>query len=177
MKIELLEGAGAYSTFQALRLPYGKEPRSVGFSEFREDNKGIVSHTSTNIDSKDFELLERLVKSGDEHAKAIRGMVVYTKIVAPIYWWREAECYRAGHERLSSTSTMHIDCKGLSGEELQKAKSEIPMGKECECVDMWSYQCLRNIYKQRINHRLPEWHEFCSWIETLPFAKQLIIGE
>lgn len=31
-----------------------------------------------------------------------------------------------------------------------------------------NYRCLRNIYKQRKNHRLPEWREFCKWIETLP---------
>ena len=39
-----------------------------------------------------------------------------------------------------------------------------------------NYRCLRNIYKQRKNHRLPEWHEFCKWIETLPYAKELLIN-
>lgn len=40
-----------------------------------------------------------------------------------------------------------------------------------------NYRCLANIYKQRKNHRLPEWREFCAWIETLPYAKELICGE
>lgn len=40
-----------------------------------------------------------------------------------------------------------------------------------------NYRCLRNIYIQRKNHRLPEWRAFCSWIEALPYAKELIIGE
>lgn len=39
-----------------------------------------------------------------------------------------------------------------------------------------SYRCLRNIYKQRKNHRLPEWKEFCDWIETLPYAKMFLIN-
>ena len=39
-----------------------------------------------------------------------------------------------------------------------------------------NYRCLRNIYKQRKNHRLPEWREFCHWIETLPYAKELLIN-
>jgi hypothetical protein len=39
-----------------------------------------------------------------------------------------------------------------------------------------NYRCLRNIYKQRKNHRLPEWREFCAWIETLPMAKELLIN-
>lgn len=33
-----------------------------------------------------------------------------------------------------------------------------------------NYRCLRNIYIQRRNHRLPEWRAFCEWIETLPYA-------
>ena len=37
------------------------------------------------------------------------------------------------------------------------------------------YRCLKNIYRQRKDHRLPEWREFCKWIETLPYAKELIL--
>ena len=41
-----------------------------------------------------------------------------------------------------------------------------------------SYANLRNIYFQRKNHKLKEWHEFCDWIKTLPYSKELItIGE
>lgn len=39
-----------------------------------------------------------------------------------------------------------------------------------------NYRCLRNIYKQRKNHRLPEWREFCKWIETLPYAEEFLIS-
>lgn len=34
----------------------------------------------------------------------------------------------------------------------------------------FSYETLANIYKQRRNHKLDEWHTFCDWIETLPYA-------
>lgn len=37
-----------------------------------------------------------------------------------------------------------------------------------------NYEVLRNIYHARRNHRLDEWRTFCSWIETLPYAKELI---
>lgn len=40
-----------------------------------------------------------------------------------------------------------------------------------------NYRCLRNIYIQRHDHRLPEWREFCKWIETLPYFKEFILGE
>lgn len=37
-----------------------------------------------------------------------------------------------------------------------------------------NYAELRNIYKQRQHHRLPEWHKICEWIESLPYSKELI---
>ncbi len=40
-----------------------------------------------------------------------------------------------------------------------------------------NYATLKNIYHARKNHKLVEWHDFCDWIETLPYAKELIIGE
>ena len=39
-----------------------------------------------------------------------------------------------------------------------------------------NYAVLRNIYHARKGHRLDEWHTLCDWIETLPYAKELICG-
>ena len=39
-----------------------------------------------------------------------------------------------------------------------------------------NYETLINIYKSRKNHKLDEWREFCKWIETLPYSKELIIS-
>lgn len=39
-----------------------------------------------------------------------------------------------------------------------------------------NYQQLKTIYYQRENHILPEWREFCAWIETLPMFKELCLG-
>ena len=100
------------------------------------------------IEDKDLTLMQTLVKRGDEHAKVVRGINVWAKITAPVFFWAEAECYRAGHERLASESTMHIDCRGLTGQELQEAKAAIPMGKELTKVDMFSDQTLRRIVVQ-----------------------------
>lgn len=38
-----------------------------------------------------------------------------------------------------------------------------------------NYEILRNIYSQRKNHRLTEWHSFCDWVKTLPYAEELIL--
>ena len=41
----------------------------------------------------------------------------------------------------------------------------------------FNYDTLINIYRARKNHKLAEWHTFCDWIETLPYAEQLITFE
>ena len=40
-----------------------------------------------------------------------------------------------------------------------------------------NYETLINIYKSRKHHKLDEWRSFCEWIETLPYARELIIAE
>ena len=39
------------------------------------------------------------------------------------------------------------------------------------------YETLVNIYFARRSHKLFEWHRFCEWIETLPYAEELILAE
>lgn len=39
-----------------------------------------------------------------------------------------------------------------------------------------NYEVLTNMYHARKNHKLDEWHDFCSWVLTLPYPK-LITGE
>lgn len=178
--IETIELAGVRSAFEALRLPFGKECRSEVVNEYVGwvNEAEIINFNSSshiNIHPKDMLLMSTLVKRGDEHAKVVRGIIVYAKITAPVYWWCEMETYRAGHERLSSESTMHIDARGLSDNKLVEVKKNIPMGKMLTKVDFFSYQCLRNIFKQRHNHRLPEWHLFVDWVKALPFADDLIL--
>ena len=40
---------------------------------------------------------------------------------------------------------------------------------------MLNYEVLANIYKSRKNHKLDEWREFCTWIESLPYS-EIITG-
>ena len=36
------------------------------------------------------------------------------------------------------------------------------------------YETLFNIYYQRKNHKLDEWHQFCEWIEDLPYMREFL---
>lgn len=49
-----------------------------------------------------------------------------------------------------------------------------PAGFELTARFTTNYRCLKNIYIQRKNHLLEEWHEFTNWIETLPYFEELI---
>lgn len=39
---------------------------------------------------------------------------------------------------------------------------------------MLNYEVLANMYHSRKNHKLDEWREFCSWIESLPYSELII---
>lgn len=49
-----------------------------------------------------------------------------------------------------------------------------PAGFELTARLTTNYRCLRNVYQQRRQHRLPEWRAFCEWVETLPHFKDFI---
>lgn len=42
---------------------------------------------------------------------------------------------------------------------------------------MLNYETLANIYRQRKNHKLDEWREFCKWIKTLPYSEIITLED
>ena len=174
MEIRTIEVGGFMSMFCSLRMPYGKHPRAKGMCDFYFDNGTMNYGALITPDDKDIELAQKLILRGDEHAKPLRGIIVWARITAPIYLWWELEQYVVGRQRLFSESTMNDECKSLQGEALQEARRAISFGRVISKVDCFSYQTLRRICAQRANHRLPEWHEFIDWVHTLPLAEELI---
>lgn len=95
---------------------------------------------------------------------------------------------------LNSCFDGHVDerCKEVVGDLVEKYNAETnpeskkewylmllyscPTGLKLTARVTTNYRCLRNIYKQRKNHRLPEWREFCEWLEILPHAKEFILN-
>lgn len=53
----------------------------------------------------------------------------------------------------------------------------LPEGYLMRATVQLNYEVLRHQYHARKNHKLVEWHEYCDWIRSLPYAKELIIGE
>ena len=50
----------------------------------------------------------------------------------------------------------------------------LPSSYNQRATVQFNYAVLRNMYHSRKAHKLDEWVEFCKWIETLPYAKELI---
>lgn len=40
-----------------------------------------------------------------------------------------------------------------------------------------NYENLLNMYYARRNHKLAEWHEYCDWILTLPYTRELFLDD
>ena len=140
---------------------------------------------------------------GEGHDQFLTGIRVAFDLTFTVKAWTEAERYRF-LEFVSSQSTMHriakFDlsqqyCKYVDPrmieimEELKNRYNETgdpedylrllysnPCGFNLTARLTTNYRCLKTIYSQRKNHRLPEWREFCEWIETLPYAKELILN-
>ena len=53
----------------------------------------------------------------------------------------------------------------------------LPSSYNQRATVQFNYAVLRNMYHSRKAHKLDEWVEFCKWVETLPYAKELICGE
>lgn len=64
----------------------------------------------------------------------------------------------------------------LKAEKYLKLLYNIPSGFMLTARLTTNYRQLKTVYAQRKNHRLPEWREFCRWIETLPHS-ELIVGK
>lgn len=52
----------------------------------------------------------------------------------------------------------------------------LPMGYNIRATVQLNYAVLKNMYHARKNHKLDEWREFCKWVESLPYADELIVG-
>jgi len=151
MKIELLEVYGFIGMLKSLKLPYKKECKST-FESIQEADKlhdigmndSIVLKQTGNIiyiHLDDLKLLQRLIKAGDEHAKALRLLRVDCSIKATRSIWAELDTYEVGVVNGCSESTMHtiltedltidhFDFHKSNEDYIQKAIYEIKLIKE-----------------------------------------------
>jgi hypothetical protein len=135
---------------------------------------------------------------GSGHSNFLSGIVVSMNITATVKWWEQFQRYHF-KQITSSMSTMHrlrqmmqngtikfnkntapaviapfMDMVHDASITDEKLAYSCPMGLELTARITTNYLQLKTIKMQRKNHRLQEWKDFCAWIDSLPFAKELI---
>lgn len=140
---------------------------------------------------------------GSGHDNFLNGIIVQFDLTFTVKAWTEAERYHF-FDFVSSQSTMHrITRFDLDSAYIRYTDPRIisimkekiaeynenptderyleilysnPCGFRLTARMTTNYRQLKTIYSQRKNHRLPEWREFCKWIETLPYFSDLCLG-
>ena len=140
---------------------------------------------------------------GSGHDNWLQGVVVQFDLEYTVKAWTEAERYHF-FDFVSSQSTMHriarfnLDThydahtdpriieivkeladkynETLDQEDYLRLLMSNPCGMRLVAGMTTNYRQLKTIYRQRRKHRLPEWREFCAWIETLPMSELITSG-
>jgi hypothetical protein len=125
----------------------------------------------------------KLAHKDGGHNKFLESIFTHWLIVAPRYWWSEADTYRISTKQ--SESTMHTLKKRLLSKDdfadgvndaaiayvntliarkasINEVKANLPEGFLQTRTWVLSYKTLRNIIEQRRNHKLIEWSEFIA---------------
>ena len=53
----------------------------------------------------------------------------------------------------------------------------LPEGYNMKATIYMNYQVLKTQYPSREFHKVNEWREYCKWVDSLPLAKEIILGE
>jgi len=162
LAVQLLAVYGLRESMRAMRLPKGGSSDTASTREVGPDDARLAS---------------RLVRAGDDHAKAMRGVMAYLDMTMQVGFMIEFETYRAGVECLSTSSAMHGELRELTGVDLAEQKQADLPTKSYTRILTVSYQTLRSMYKARRHHRHPDWQRFCHFIEMMPHFDILIFPE
>ncbi len=89
----------------------------------------------------------------------------------------KTKAYNELQEEIKRLQAEGADVKELN-EKAKKMYLEVlysnPAGFKITARMTTNYRQLKTIYLQRRTHRLPEWHAFCDWVETLPYSEFIL---
>lgn len=141
--------------------------------------------------------------AGSGHDNFLNGIIVQFDLTASNKMWVEMQRYHF-IDFVSSQSTMHRaakmdlnkcfngyvtqatldECTRLQSEYNANPSIEnylrllynLPSGMELTARMTTNYRQLKTIYRQRVDHRLPEWRVFCKWLEGLPHSEWITLS-
>lgn len=164
---------------------------------FEQDTRNLYYEEGEKHVERAFKLAAN--PPGTGHNNFLSGILVSANVTATVKWWEQFQRYHF-KQIISSMSTMHrlremlqnntirfnektnqgivdafkklLDDQSITDEELAYS---CPMGLELTARISTNYLQLKTIYRQRENHKLEEWRDFCEWIKRLPGSAELII--
>jgi hypothetical protein len=167
---------------------------------YEESALGFSLSYNTSVERAK-ELLPKYAFGKSGETKFLESIYVWLDVNAPRFWWQEADTYR--HSTKQSESTIHtlsrtelsndnfeyalgenslellnIVRKEVLGktEKIEILKNYLPEGFLQRRIWVMNYRTLQNVYNQRHDHKLPQWHLFCesilSQVEHPEFLKQ-----
>ena len=178
---------------------YGLE-ESVVASGYPMSTKIINLVDLKKAGEKEYKRANKLANApiGSGHDQFLTSIIVQFDLTFSLKAWVELQRYHF-IDFCSSMSTMHkiskmdlnkscnqyVDKKifdllqeliynyneNPTNENFYKLIYNIPSGFEYTARLTTNYRQLKTIYSQRKNHRLPDWHIFCHWIEELPYSE------
>lgn len=180
MKIDEVKIYGIEDSFRASKFPFSVDTDTVT-STFTDRIKSLAQ-----------------CKSGTGHDNFLNGIIVQFDLTFSIKAWVELQRYHF-IDFVSSQSTMHCISKMDIREKCNSYVSDviiaeverlnqvylenptpenylnllynIPVGFELTARMTTNYRQLKTMYAQRNKHRLPDWKQFCKWIEQLPYSE------
>jgi len=174
--------------------------RVYGFDESIKASKYPMATNTEDCTVEITERQKVLASSpkGEGHDNFLCGIIVQFDLTFTVKAWTEAERYHF-FDIVSSQSTMHRISKfdlneqyiGYVDERIVAIMNELkdrynetkdaedylrllysnPCGFRLTAAMTTNYRQLKTIYSQRRFHRLPEWREFCEFIESLPHSE------
>lgn len=100
IKVENIEIFGLDGAMRGMRNPLNSWDKA-DTTVYQEHGREFI-----NIGVNDLNLATRLIKAGTEHRKFLRMIHVQMDVIAPLYWWKEADTHKVG-TTTNSCSTMH----------------------------------------------------------------------
>ena len=108
-----------------------------------------------------------------EHLRKTSELCLKEDVIAELNFWRDI-FLNGGHvDNFNGTETVFPPkCKDAWWQMIQL----LPSSYNQKATLFLNYEVLSNMYHQRKNHKLDEWHTFCDWIRELPYS-ELIMRE
>lgn len=179
MEIRLMRMEGLSEALFGIGLSYGLTSEYEGWDDVPFDRRMKLQ-----------EIAAKLCKAGAGEDKFLRQVACWWDVRAPRYWWAEADTFKVGTVA-QSESTMHTIMnrdlvqedfeepihpgalkvlnlligdykKSKNGHLFMQLKNDLPEGFLQRRIWTLNLANMKNIYRQRKNHRLPQWRRVCE---------------